>query len=64
MEKRRPILREKIAYFLWGERKETLSYSFLVLTPDGSKITTEETVQNYPSGLHGWIHLGKIHVRF
>ena len=56
--------RGKIACFLWRERKdETLNYSFLILTPDGSKITTAQF--RAISGL-GWlkIHMGEVHVRF
>ena len=40
-----------------------LNYSFLILTPDGSKITTAQF--RAISGL-GWlkIHMAEVHVRF
>ena len=43
MEKNRPTFRGETAYLLWREWKdEMLNYSFLILTPDGSKITTAQ----------------------
>ena len=65
MDKNKATFRGKTACFLWREKKDkTLNYSFLILTPDGSKIPTAQ-FRALISGL-GWpkIHMGEVHVRF